>query len=75
MTSYAKPALAISGYTCAVEHSTGDRSLTLYLPVVALTPDGNYGAYVAAVLDQRGNLKAVTELGRKYSIIATPMPL
>lgn len=63
-----------SGYTCAAYHSSGDKTKTIFLPVVALSPTGT-GAYVAAVIDQRGNLTPVDQLGRAYNIFATPDPL
>lgn len=62
--------IPVSGYTCAALHSSGDSSKTIFLPVVALSPSGSYGAYVAAVIDHRGNLTPVTDLGRQYRIFA-----
>lgn len=58
-----------TGYTCAAYHSSGDKTKTIFLPVVALSPTPS-GAYVAAVIDQRGNLTPVDQLGRAYNVFA-----
>lgn len=56
-----KPTIPATGYTVCVEYPSGKK----YYPVVALVPSGAHGAYEAAVLNVRGHLIPVAELGGK----------